>query len=124
MQLPSRTLEVAEACSGIRSLVSLIMLAIVLGHFTERRIGRRMLLIALAAVPIAILANAARVAGTGLASELVSPAAAEGFLHTFSGWLLFVVAFIGLVAVQRALAGNRRRTPQLPPAVRPREAQA
>jgi hypothetical protein len=45
------------------------------------------------------------VAGTGLASELISPAAAEGFLHTFSGWLLFVVAFIGLVAVQRALAG-------------------
>ena len=104
LQLPSRTLEVAEACSGIRSLVSLVMLAIVLGHFTERRIGRRML-IALAAIPIAILANAARVAGTGLASELVSPAAAEGFLHTFSGWVLFVVAFIGLVAVQRSLAG-------------------
>ena len=104
LQLPSRTLEVAEACSGIRSLVSLIMLAIVLGHFTERRTGRR-ILITLAAIPIAILANAARVAGTGLASELISPAAAEGFLHTFSGWLLFVVAFIGLVAVQRALAG-------------------
>jgi len=103
LQLPSRTLEVAEACSGIRSLVSLVMLAIVLGHFTERRIGYR-ILIALAAIPIAILANAARVAGTGLASELVSPAAAEGFLHTFSGWVLFVVAFIGLVAVQRALA--------------------
>lgn len=104
LQLPSRTLEVAEACSGIRSLVSLLLLAIVLGHFTERRTGRR-ILIALAAIPIAILANAARVAGTGLASELVSPAAAEGFLHTFSGWVLFVVAFIGLVAVQRALAG-------------------
>ncbi len=103
LQLPSRTLEVAEACSGIRSLVSLVMLAVVLGHFTERRVGRR-ILIALAAIPIAILANAARVAGTGLASELVSPAAAEGFLHTFSGWVLFVVAFIGLVAVQRALA--------------------
>ena len=73
LQLPSRTLEVAEACSGIRSLVSLIMLAIVLGHFTERRIGRKAL-IALAAIPIAILANAARVAGTGLVSELVSPA--------------------------------------------------
>jgi exosortase len=56
LQLPSRTLEVAEACSGIRSLVSLVMLAIVLGHFTERRLGRRVLL-ALAAVPIAILAG-------------------------------------------------------------------
>jgi len=122
LQLPSQTLEVAEACSGIRSLVSLIMLAIVLGHFTERRIGPRFL-IALAAVPIAIVANAARVAGTGLASELVSPAAAEGFLHTFSGWLLFVVAFIGLVAVQRMLA---RALPSSSPApgVQPREAEA
>jgi exosortase len=121
LQLPSRTLEVAEACSGIRSLVSLIMLAIVLGHFTERRISRK-LLITLAAIPIAILANAARVAGTGLASELVSPAAAEGFLHTFSGWLLFVIAFIGLVAVQRALAGTLSSSSAT--GVRPREAQA
>jgi len=122
LQLPSQTLEVAEACSGIRSLVSLIMLAIVLGHFTERRVSRRFLL-ALAAVPIAIVANAARVAGTGLASELVSPAAAEGFLHTFSGWLLFVVAFIGLVAVERMLA---RLHPRSSPAsgVEPRQVSA
>jgi exosortase len=122
LQLPSRTLEVAEACSGIRSLVSLIMLAIVLGHFMERRVGRRVML-ALAAVPIAILANAARVAGTGLMSEFISPDAAEGFLHTFSGWLLFVVAFIGLLAVQRALSGSvSASTPA--PAVRPREVEA
>ncbi len=122
LQLPSRTLEVAEACSGIRSLVSLIMLAIVLGYFTEHRISRRVL-IALAAVPIAILANAARVAGTGLASELVSPAAAEGFLHTFSGWLLFVVAFTGLVGVQRVLSRNGKVASGSTTA-RPREAEA
>lgn len=104
LQLPSRTLEVAEACSGIRSLVSLVMLAIVLGYFTERRtIGR--VLIACAAVPIAIIANAIRVAGTGIASEWISPAASEGFFHTFSGWLMFVVAFFALMAVQRALRG-------------------
>ncbi len=118
LQLPTRTLEVAEACSGIRSLVSLLTLAIVLGYFTERRAGRRVL-IALAAVPIAILANAARVAGTGLASELVSPAAAEGFFHTFSGWLMFVVAFAGLLGVQRAIAGNDRPSPAV--AVQPGE---
>jgi exosortase len=103
LQLPSRSLEVAEACSGIRSLVSLLTLAIVLGYFGERRTGRRFL-IALSAIPIAILANAARVAGTGLASELVNPAAAEGFFHTFSGWLMFVVAFAGLAAVQRLIS--------------------
>jgi exosortase len=114
LQLPTRTLEVAEACSGIRSLVSLVMLGIVLGYFTERRIGARVI-IALAAIPIAIVANAARVAGTGLASELVSPAAAEGFFHTFSGWLMFVVAFAGLLAVQRALA-SRGTAVAAPPA--------
>jgi len=111
LQLPSRTLEVAEACSGIRSLVSLIMLAIVLGYFTERRTGVRVL-IAMAAVPIAIVANAARVAGTGLAAEWVSPAAAEGFFHTFSGWLMFVVAFAGLLLVQHLLSRFRGRTTQ------------
>jgi exosortase len=101
LRLPSRTLEVAEACSGIRSLVSLIMLGVVLGYFTERRLGPR-ILIAVSAVPIAILANATRVAGTGIAAEWVSPKAADGFFHTFSGWLVFIVAFIGLMAVQQA----------------------
>lgn len=106
LQLPTRNLEVAEACSGIRSLVSLLMLGIVLGYFTERRTGRRVL-IALAAIPIAIVANAVRVAGTGIASEWISPAAAEGFFHTFSGWLMFVVAFVALLGVQRALSSIR-----------------
>jgi exosortase/archaeosortase family protein len=68
LQLPTRTLVVAEACSGIRSLVSLTMLGIELGYFTERRTPERIAL-AVAALPIAIVANAARVAGTGLASE-------------------------------------------------------
>ena len=122
LQLPSRTLEIAEACSGIRSLVSLITLAVVLGYFTERRTPGRVL-IALAAVPIAILANAARVAGTGLMSELISPAAADGFFHSFSGWVIFVVAFAGLLAVQRAIAA-RGASPVLPARVPGRPAEA
>ena len=110
--LPARTLEVAEACSGIRSLVSLLMLAIVLGYFTERRRAARIAIV-VASVPIAILANAARVAGTGLAAQWVSPAAADGFFHTFSGWMVFVVAFAGLLLVQRGLAAvsGRRHPP-------------
>ncbi len=102
LQLPTRNLEVAEACSGIRSLVSLLMLAIVLGYFTERGTARRVL-IACAAIPIAIVANAVRVAGTGIASEWISPAVSEGFFHAFSGWLMFVVAFAALLGVQRAM---------------------
>jgi exosortase len=110
--LPGRSLEVAEACSGIRSLISLFMLAIVLGYFMERRTGARVL-IALAAVPIAVVANAARVAGTGLASYWVSPAAADGFFHTFSGWLVFVVALAGLLAFHRAVDLTRGRWSRL-----------
>jgi exosortase len=103
LRLPAQTLEVVEACSGLRSLISLIMLGIVLGYFTDRRTWARTA-IAVAAVPIAIIANAIRVAGTGIASEWVSPAAAEGFFHTFSGWLVFVVAFSGLLLVQQVIA--------------------
>lgn len=111
LHLPSRSLEVVEACSGIRSLISLLMLAIVLGYFTERRLGPRVA-IAFAAVPLAIITNAVRVAGTGLASEWVSPAAADGFFHGFSGWLTFVVATFGLLFLQRIMAMARlRRTP-------------
>jgi exosortase len=114
LHLPGNTLEVAEACSGIRSLVSLVMLGIVLGYFTGQRAGGRLLL-ALAAIPIAIVANAARVAGTALAAEWISPRAAQGFFHTFSGWLMFVVAFIGLLLVQQVIArlGERRGRPAL-----------
>jgi exosortase len=118
LQLPTRALEVAEACSGIRSLVSLVMLGIVLGYFTEQRTSTRVL-IAMAAVPIAIIANAIRVAGTGLASELVSPAAADGFFHTFSGWLVFVVAFAGLMAFQRAIGTRHAASAPVADAGRP-----
>jgi len=106
--LPGRALEVAEACSGIRSLMSLFMLAVVLGYFTEHRAGPR-IAIAIAAVPIAVIANATRVAGTGLASYWISPEAAEGFFHSFSGWLMFVVALAGLLLVHRTFEVARSR---------------
>ncbi len=103
LQVPGRTLEVAEACSGIRSLISLLTIAVVLGYFTNRRRRTPRILLVLAAVPIAVVANAARVAGTGLACYWLTPAAAEGFFHAFSGWLMFGVAFAGLLLAQRAI---------------------
>jgi exosortase len=108
LQLPSRTLEVAEACSGIRSLASLVAVAVALGYFASHRPAQRVLLV-LAALPLAIAANALRVAGTGIASEWIGPAVAEGFLHTFSGTATFVLAVLGLTAVQRVTAGNRQQ---------------
>lgn len=100
--LAHTSLEVAEACSGIRSLISLLTLGIVYGYFTDPRGGVRVA-IALATVPIAIVANAARVAGTGIAAHYYGPEAAQGFFHTFSGWLVFVVALALLFLLTRAL---------------------
>lgn len=106
--LANVTLEVAEACSGIRSLISLLTLAIVYGYFVEPRPWARVAL-ALASIPVAIVANGLRVAGTGIAAHYYGAEAAHGFLHTFSGWLVFVAAFVLLFAVQRALALVGRR---------------
>jgi exosortase len=100
--LAHTTLEVAEACSGIRSLVSLLTLGIVFGYVVDPRSSVR-IGIALATIPIAVLANGMRVAGTGIAAHYYGSDAAEGFFHTFSGWLVFVVAFSGLFLLQRVM---------------------
>lgn len=101
--LANTTLEVAEACSGIRSLVSLLTLAIVLGYFADRRIWVRVL-VAISAVPVAVITNGLRVAGTGIAAHQFGPAAAEGFFHEFSGWLVFVAAFALMLGIQQLIA--------------------
>jgi exosortase len=108
--LPTTTLEVAQACSGIRSLMSLLALGVILGKLSEPRRWARVVL-AFLTIPVAIAANAARVAGTGLAASYVGAEAAEGFFHTFSGWLVFVVAFALLMAAQRGLARIRGGRP-------------
>jgi exosortase len=100
--LANTSLEVAEACSGIRSLVSLLTLGIVFGYFTESRVWMRVI-IALSTIPIAIVANGGRVAGTGIAAHRFGPEAAQGFLHEFSGLMVFVVAFVMLLGFQRLL---------------------
>jgi exosortase len=100
--LPETKLEVVEACSGIRSLAALITLSLIIGKLTEPRPWARAALLGLT-IPVAIAANAARVAGTGLAAAWIGPQAADGFLHTFSGWLVFVAAFAVLMAAARVL---------------------
>jgi exosortase len=102
MILAHTTLEVAEACSGIRSLISLLTLGIVFGYFTDPRVGVRTA-IALATIPVAIVTNGLRVAGTGVAAHYLGPEAAEGFFHTFSGWLVFMLAFVLMFIIARVL---------------------
>jgi exosortase len=100
--LPQMALEVAEACSGIRSLLSLLMLAIIYGYLMETRMRIRVVL-ALAAIPIAVAANSLRIVGTGVLIQYWDPGKAEGFFHAFSGWLIFVVSLAMLFLLHHAL---------------------
>lgn len=112
----TKKLEVVEACSGIRSLMTLVTLAVVFAYFTHpnsadpsnprKHSGRfatlksfgfwRSFLIVLSAVPIAILTNALRVSGTGVLAHYYGTEVADGFFHSFSGWVIYVVAFLML----------------------------
>jgi len=112
----TKKLEVVEACSGIRSLMTLVTLAVVFAYFTHPRSddsngprGRfgwlrsygfwRSAILVLSAVPIAILTNASRVSGTGILSHYYGTGVADGFFHSFSGWAIYIVAFLLLFAV-------------------------
>jgi exosortase len=110
--LPAMRLEVAEACSGIRSLMSLFTLAVFYGYFLEKAVWRRVMLV-LASIPIAIAANAFRILGTGLCVQYWDTDKAMGFFHEFSGWVMFLVSLACLYLVHRAmlLFTPKRRQP-------------
>ena len=114
----TKKLEVVEACSGIRSLMTLLTLAVVFAYFTHTpsddsnnsagggRFGWlksywfwRSTIIVVSAVPIAILTNAFRVSGTGVLAHYYGTAVADGFFHSFSGWAIYIVAFILLFGI-------------------------
>jgi exosortase len=101
LELPSQRLSVVEACSGIRSLLSLSFLSLVYAYFFDKRIWMRWVLF-IATVPIAIAANASRVTLTGLLSEY-RPELADGFFHGAQGWVIFMVALVILVVFHRAI---------------------
>jgi exosortase len=99
LELASQRLSVVEACSGIRSLLSLAFLALVYGYFFDKKTWMRWLLLG-ATIPIAIAANAIRVALTGLIGEYRADLA-QGFLHVLQGWVLFMVSLSLLVVLHR-----------------------
>jgi exosortase len=109
IKLPAMVLDVAVACSGIRSLLSLTTLAIIYGYLMETRISIRIVL-ALASVPIAIFANSMRIVVTGLLVHYWNVDKGEGFFHTFSGFLIFVVSLGMLFALHQLLRMAWRRS--------------
>lgn len=118
LHLAHTSLEVAEACSGIRSLVSLITLGIVYGYFMDPRAWVRVLIV-VSAIPVAIIANGARVAGTGMAAQWIGVEAAQGFFHEFSGWIVFLFAFIMILILQRLIVRFAPKPDLRPPQVAP-----
>jgi exosortase len=103
LTLAAMQLDVAEACSGIRSLLTLVTLAIIYGYLMEPRKWVRVVL-AVAAVPIAVVANSFRVFGTGLLVQYGHAEQAEGFYHALSGMVIFAVALIMLFVVHRVIS--------------------
>jgi len=101
LELASQKLNVVEACSGIRSLLTLTFLSLVYGYFFETRAWLRVVLF-FSTIPIAIVANAGRVALTGVVSEFRADLA-EGTFHEAQGWVIFMVALCILVAVHQAI---------------------
>jgi exosortase len=111
INLPIMPLEVAEACSGIRSLMSLFTLSLFYGYFLERTTLPRVIL-TLASIPIAVAANALRIVGTGLCVQYWDPDKALGFFHEFSGWVIFVVSLSLLFLLHRFLRLIFPQSPQ------------
>src|SRR2546422_1068816 len=100
-----KKLAVVEACSGIRSLMTLVTLAVVYAYFTRPNRGNskrltiaRSVILVLSAVPIAILTNAVRVSGTGVLAHYYGTRVADGFFHSFSGWVVYIAAALLLFA--------------------------
>jgi len=102
LALSNYSLEVVEACSGIRSLMSLIALSVAYGYLAEPRRWVRCVLVVLM-IPIALVTNAFRITGAGVLAHSIGPAAAEGFLHEFSGWVIFLAALFLMFASHRVL---------------------
>jgi exosortase len=112
LELPNQSLSVVEACSGIRSLLSLTFLSLVYGYFFEKKMWIRVMLF-VATVPIAILANGGRVTITGVLAE-VKPELAEGFFHESTGWVIFMIALGILLIFHRALLWGDKRITKTP----------
>ncbi len=91
IQLSNISLDVAEACSGVRSTISLLTAGVLFAYFTQKILWQRLLLV-MASVPIAILVNVFRVSITGVLANFYGARAAEGFFHEFSGCILFLIA--------------------------------
>jgi exosortase len=106
--LPHCTLEVVEACSGIRFLMSLVALALGYAYLAERSLVIRALL-AVAMVPVAIVGNGFRVVVTALLAHYRGTESIDGVLHPISGVVVFLIAVVSLLALHGVIGAVRMR---------------
>lgn len=106
-------LQVVEACSGLRYLIPLVALTLLCGYLFQERVWKKMVLVA-SAVPLAIVLNGLRIGLIGVLVELNGTGAAQGFMHVFEGWALFVCSLVILLGEMWLLANvgrvGRRRS--------------
>jgi exosortase len=100
--LPNVTLEVVEACSGVRSLLSLLAAVVGYVYLSESCIWKRCVLIA-STFPIVILSNGLRLVATGVLSFFFGPAVDSGWVHTGLGLVFFALAFLSILLLHRLL---------------------
>jgi exosortase len=96
LQLPRVKLLVEEGCSGIHSLYALIALAVAYVAFVERPWWLRITLV-VAALPVAVIANAVRVGATGVLAYKVDPKYATGLSHETAGMIVFAIGVVMLL---------------------------
>jgi exosortase len=102
LHLPEKSFEVVEACSGLRSMITLATLSIIMGHFLLSKNASKIILTG-ASIPIAIVINILRVTTMVLLYHFFSLNLAEGTGHTVLGVLIFILGLIILFLVQRIL---------------------
>lgn len=123
IHLSHNTLGVTEACSGIRSMVSLLTLAMVWAYVALNGVWSKVVLVA-SAIPITMAANSLRVIVTAVIAQLFGMEYAEGFYHDFAGWLIFLVAFAGLLCVHGLITLLQRKPGNHGPPTEPTEVKA
>ena len=108
LTLSNVSLEVAEACSGLRSIVSLVAMIAIFKALTGGQL-RHAVILSLAAVPVAIAGNTLRVTATGLMTQAFGPGMAKGFIHDLTGYAAFLIMCLALAGIHWLLTRRNRR---------------